>query len=339
MTIALYPPVVLNNDLSPDHGGATVDEICADIKAATDGWGANKNKVIEALATQNPTMRYYINIRYQELYETDLHKLMKKEFSGDFGTALEFLSLDACRAECAMIRKACKGIGANASVVWSICGGRTAQEMEMLKKTYFQMYDKDLGKLLASELHGDMERLVFNCLNATEQDYDPQFHTADLAQEQADTIHEKGQGKFWGTDEKGIFKILCAAPPEHLTAINAAYADKYGYTLSKAMEKELGGLLEGQVKKACLYIIGMKLKPYETMAGLVKQACAGFGTDELLLTCCIIRFQQTMTDVMAAHIEMYGKTIHARVRHEVGGKFKDLLLQILNTVWPEEGGL
>ena len=73
------------------------------------------------------------------------------------------------------------------------------------------------------------------------------------------------------------------------------------------------------------------------MAALVKDACAGFGTDELLLTCCIIRFQNVMTHVMGQHIEMYGKTIHERVRHEVGGKYKTLLLQVLNTVWPEEG--
>ena len=56
------------------------------------------------------------------------------------------------------------------------------------------------------------------------------------------------------------------------------------------MEKELGGLIEAQVRKATLYMIEMKLKPYETMAGIVKEACAGFGTDEILLTCGIIRF-------------------------------------------------
>jgi hypothetical protein len=209
--------------------------------------------------------------------------------------------------------------------------------MELLKKTYFKMYDKDLGKLLASELHGDMERLIFNCMQAGEETYDPQFHTTDRATEEAEIIHKKGQGKFWGTDEKGIFKILCKAPPEHVEKINQIYADKYGYTLLKAMEKELGGLLEGQVRKATLHLIGMKLKPYETMAALVKAACAGFGTDELLLTCCLIRYQHVMTQVMGHHIELYGKTIHERVRSEVGGKYKSLLLQVLNTVWPEEG--
>uniref|UniRef100_A0A7S3P5T1 Annexin n=1 Tax=Amphora coffeiformis TaxID=265554 RepID=A0A7S3P5T1_9STRA len=346
MTVSLYPAVVLEQDLSPNHGGSKIDDLCQEIHDATKGWGANKQKVIDAIATQDATTRYYLAIRYGELFADDtrkddgirtLQKLMRKEFSGDFATALEFLSLPAHMAECAMIRRACKGIGAAVNVVWSIVCGRTNAEMELLKRTYFQMYDTDLGKVLASELHGDMERLVFNCLQAAEMPYDAQYHTADLADEHAQQIHSKGQGKVWGTDEKGIFKILCASPPEHLQAVNAAYADKYGYTLLKALEKELGGLLEAQLRKATLYLIGMKLKPYETMAALIKEACAGLGTDELLLTCSIIRFQTVMTPVMGQHIEQYGKTIHERVRSEVGGKYKTLLLQVLNTVWPEEG--
>jgi hypothetical protein len=335
---ALYPSVVMAQSLSPDHGGSKVDELCEAIHDATKGWGANKQKVIDAIATQDATTRYYMSIRYPELYEGQtLHKLMKKEFSGDFGTCLEFLSLPSHEAECAMIRKATKGIGASVNVVWSICVGRTNEEIELLKKTYFKMYDKDLGKLLASELHGNMERLIFNCLQAGEEPYDPQFHTMDRATEEAEIIHEKGQGKFWGTDEKGIYKILCKAPPEHVKNINQIYSDKYGYTLLKAMEKELGGMLEGQVRKATLHLIGMKLKPYETMAALVKAACAGFGTDELLLTCCLVRYQPIMGHIMTPHIELYGKTIHERVRSEVGGKFKALLLQVLNTAWPEGG--
>ena len=34
------------------------------------------------------------------------------------------------------------------------------------------------------------------------------------------------------------------------------------------------------------------------------------GTDELLLTSSLIRYQDVMKDVMAAHIELYGKSLH-----------------------------
>ena len=178
-----------------------------------------------------------------------------------------------------------------------------------------------------------LSSLVFNCLQAGEEAYDPQFHTMEKAMVDAEMIYDKGQGKWFGTDEKSIFKILCAAPPEYFELINRAYADKYGYTLIKAMEKELSG----NVKEGTLHMIGMKLKPYETVAKLIKSACAGIGTDELLLTCCVIRYQMVMKDVMSAHIELFGKSIHDRVRNECRGKFKAVLLEALNAVWPEEG--
>lgn len=175
-------------------------------------------------------------------------------------------------------------------------------------------------------------RLVFNSLQAGEEAYDPQYHTDDKAKDDAEAIYKKGQGK-WGTDEKSIFKILCAAPPEYITKINAVYTDKYGYTLLKAMEKELGG----NVKDGTLHMLGMKLKPYETAAKLIKAACAGIGTDELLLTCSIIRYQHVLKEVNSAHIELFGKSIHDRIRSEVGGAYKTLLLEVVNAVWPEHG--
>ena len=39
MTIVLYPNVVYENNLAPDHGGSEVDEACEQIYDATKGWG------------------------------------------------------------------------------------------------------------------------------------------------------------------------------------------------------------------------------------------------------------------------------------------------------------
>mmetsp|Transcript_5435 Transcript_5435/g.8917 ORF Transcript_5435/g.8917 Transcript_5435/m.8917 type:complete len:334 (-) Transcript_5435:125-1126(-) len=332
MTIDLYPSIVHESDLSPDVGyGHDIDEDVEEIVTACKGWGSNTKKVIETLGSHTAEGRFKLSARYKELNEgKTLDLLMKKEMSGNFGTAMELLGLPPHEAECAMIKMACKGIGASANVIFSIICGRTNKEMEILKKTYFRLYTKDLGKLLASELHGQNERLTFNCLQAAEEDFDPQFHTEEKARDDAQEIHEKGQGR-WGTDEKGIFKLICASPPEYLKIVNRVYAEKYGYALWKAMEKELGG----NVKEASLFLIGMKLTPFEEIAKLIKSACAGFGTDELLLTCCVIRYQHVMNFVQPAHIELFGKTVQDRIRKETGGKYREILLAVTNTAWPE----
>lgn len=334
MTIDIYPPIVHENDLSPDAFGPDVDEYCEEIHDAVKGFGANKSVVIDALANQDATTRYKISLRYKELYDKYLSQVMKKEFSGDFGAALQFLALPSDKAEAAMIRKATKGIGASVDILYSIICGRTNSELEMLKKAYFDLYTKDMSQVISSETRGDNEMLLLTALQAREEAFDPQAHTKEKATEDAEYIHACGLGKTFGTDEKNIFKAICAAPPQHLIEVSLIYADKYGYSLEKAMEKEF----TGKAKDGLLFTLGMKLKPYPTIAKLIKSACAGIGTNEMLLVDCIVRYQvsryllssiivlvrptkqhaqtmclslvrhkNVMKDVMAAHIELYSK--------------------------------
>lgn len=217
---------------------------------------ANTKKVIATMASKDAEERWKLGMRYKELHRQDLDELMKKEFSGDFKFAMTCLAMPLDHAECYMLKKATDGLGCKVNVIYSIMCGRTNPEIEQIKRNYFKLYTKDLGKLLASELHGDMERIVFNCMQGGEEAFDPQFHNKEKAVEDAELIYEKGQGKRFGTDEKSIFKVLCAAPPEHVKNINTVYADKYGYTLMKALEKEL----KGNVRDATLHMLGMKVR-------------------------------------------------------------------------------
>lgn len=137
-------------------------------------------------------------------------------------------------------------------------------------------------------------------------------------------LYDMGQGK-WGTDEKGLFKLLCASPPEYLKKLNLLYADKYGFTLIKAMETEVGG----DAGRAGLFMLGMKLKPYETVAKLIDKACKGFGTNELLLTTTLIRYQKIMNEVKAAYEEFKGKSLEETVKSETRGDYERVLLEII----------
>lgn len=76
-------------------------------------------------------------------------------------------------------------------------------------------------------------------------------------------------------------------------------------------------------------MLGMKLKPYETIAKLIEKACKGFGTNELLLTTTLIRYQQHMGEVKAAYQELTGKSLEETVKAEAGGDFGRLLLEII----------
>jgi Annexin len=194
------------------------------------------------------------------------------------------------------------------------------------QKKFFEIYNADLGKYLASELSGKLQHLMYNILQAAEEVYDPDYHTTTKMMTASRNLFDMGQGK-WGTNEEGLFKILCASPPEYLKQLNQVYADMYGCTLAKVLETELSGSL----KKAALLTLGMKLKPYDEAAKLIKAACRGFGTDELLLTCCLIRYQDIMNEVMKAHYQLFGKTVRDRIISETNGSYKNILMEIVET--------
>jgi Annexin len=259
-----------------------------------------ESKLLKALGSQNAENRCKIAMRYPLLHGKDLKAVMKSECGNrDFGTALQFLAVPSHEMECDMIKKAVGGVGANRDILFPIVCGRSNKEMEILKKKYFELFTKDLGQVMAGELGGDMEALVLTCMQGSEESFDPDFHTDELMIADMETIYKAGQGRI-GTNEKGLFKILAQRPTEYMKTMNLKYADKYGYTIPKVLEKELGG----KVEDAACFMIGMKLKPYETIAKLIKTACAGFGTNELLLTCCLIRYQCVLKEVMVAHIEL-----------------------------------
>ena len=330
-TINLFPQYVFNEDLTPDCGVET-DVICTKIQEACKGWGKDSKRLINAIGNTVAEDRFKMAIRYPEMYDKKLTKVMVKECgNSDFGVAAQFLSVGPVEAECMMLKRAMDGMGSDTTMLYSILCGRSNEDMVLLKKTYYKMYTEDLAARMSSEwLSGDLKAILLSSTQASEEEFNPDYHTEEKAAEDAEILYKVGQGK-WGTDESAMVKIVVLSPPKYLKMVNAVYCDKYGYTLMKAFEKELnkrGG-------DAAKFTVGMKLKPYDTIATLIKKSCKGLGTHELLLTSCIIRYQDLMAQVYVAHEALFEKSIHKRIKDETNGEYKKLLLTLLNKIHPE----
>mmetsp|Transcript_4210 Transcript_4210/g.5504 ORF Transcript_4210/g.5504 Transcript_4210/m.5504 type:complete len:168 (+) Transcript_4210:3-506(+) len=163
-----------------------------------------------------------------------------------------------------------------------------------------------------------------------EEVYDPSYHNASKAEEDAKSFYKNGQGKKFGTDEDALFEIMCKSPPQYLQMIDNAYVANYNINLEKALEKEL----RGKTEKAAIFTLGMKLSPYETVAKLIKSTCAGMGTDELGLSCAILRYQHILPRVMIEHTKLSSKTIGDRIASETSRDFRELLLEMVRVAWP-----
>mmetsp|Transcript_7781 Transcript_7781/g.16218 ORF Transcript_7781/g.16218 Transcript_7781/m.16218 type:complete len:331 (-) Transcript_7781:83-1075(-) len=326
---SIYPDEVRNLQLGDPEYGPEIEEACDAIHTATKGFGTDEQSIINTLGSFTPSQRFILSQRYKEKFGKDLYNLVDSETSFNFGTLAKLLSLPIPEAEAKIIRMATKGIGTNEKLLWPVICGRTNEEMNLLKKAYFKRYNEDLAILLSSELSGDLKKLALACVQGLEEEFDPSYHTESRAAEDAKLFYKAGQGR-WGTDEETIFGIICKSPPKYLKMVDSAYVEKNNVNLERALEKELSG----KAKKAAIYELGMKLSPYETVAELIKQTCAGMGTDELGLSCAILRYQTILPHVMIEHTNMYSKTIQDRVQEETSGYYKDLLLEMIHVVWP-----
>lgn len=323
----LYPEIVFCDTVEPDY--EEVDETVEAIHEACAGWGTDESGLVDALGVLTPEDRFKVYYRYEALKERNLVDRIDSECGErSFGKAVQLIAAPSDIAECKMIKYATEDLGTREHLLYPILLGRSNQEMDHLKKTYYKYFEDDLGQKIGGEVSGNLERLLFNALQGIEIEYDPDFHTPEKAEEDADAFYEAGQGS-WGTDETELFKMLCECPPEHLEAMNEIYVEKHDVTMSKALKKEMGGTLED----ACVYLVEFKLKPAETAAAMIKKACAGFGTEELALTMAIIRYQLILAEVAEKHEEMYEKTLLDRVDSETGGDYGALLCKIVESAF------
>lgn len=325
MSLELYPEVIRNGYVI-EGDGEDIEGICEEIHAACEGFGTDEERLLKAMGSHPPETRCRVGPLYERTHGKRLDAVIKSECgSRDFGTALQFLASNPITAECAMLEKALEK--KEKDVAYSIICGRTNHEMMLLRSRFYYKTGKDLVVQVMEQFGGDFEKLLVTALQAPEQKYDPDYHTEDRQDQDVNALHKYGQGKLMGTDEAGIFKVLCMVPPDHLKAILPKYEETHGKSLEDAMKGELSGELEN----ATLFLINIKTDPHATIASLIEKACAGFGTDELLLTTVLIRYQSVMKDVEAAHVEKYSQTIEERITSETGGDYQKLLLEVLQT--------
>jgi hypothetical protein len=322
----LYPPA--NHAV---HNGAflnfsaDIDHTCQAIHDACKGMGTDEKGLIATLGTKSADQRYLISVRYQQMFGKDLKKTLKSETSGDFGHLLQLLARPLPEAEAAVLRKATKGMGTKEKLIYPIVMGRTNEEMNILKKTYFDKTGKDLGAEMDSELSGDLKKVVLASLQAPLEPFTPGVHTPQRAEADAKALYKAGEGRM-GTKEHEFINILVTSPPQHLRAVNAAYVAQHKHDIAQAVKKEFNG----DAEDALLFLVRMVLEPLVLLSELFESTMKGFGTDEKALSAALVRYHLVLRDIRPVYKKTYGKELRDRIQGEVSGDYGKLVLAVFD---------
>ncbi|CAK4071678.1 unnamed protein product [Aphanomyces euteiches] len=325
--LRLYPQQAyeINNGVAVNHASPEIDNICHEIKAACAGFGTDEDRLNRVLGSLKPSTRHLVSLRYPELHKgRTLLQEVTGETSGHYGKLCQLLAQPLEEAEAMIIRNATKGMGTNEDLLYPVLGGRSPEELAILKKAFFKVFGEDLVVIVSDDVGGDLKKHYLAVLNALAQRFDPAIHTQHKAEELAEIIYKAGEGK-WGTDETTFCNTLWSIPPEFLRAVDAAYVAKHKNNLHRAIEKEFGGHTE----RAMLYNLNMILDPINTIADQFERTMKGMGTDEYGLSAALIRYQEYLPHVAPVYKAKYGQSLRDRIYGETSGDFRKLLMIVV----------
>ena len=131
-----------------------------------------------------------------------------------------------CENDCAMLKKAMKGLGTDEDLIINILAYRTSQQRVEIKNKYKALYGKDLIKELKSELSGSFEDAIIG-LMYSQVEYDAR-------------LLYKAMHRL-GTDEGVLIEIIVTRSSQQLREIKEVFQREYKKDLVKYVESETSG--------------------------------------------------------------------------------------------------
>lgn len=125
-----------------------------------------------------------------------------------------------------LVRKACAGLGTNDDLLISILCQRTKSQIQAIARSYEQVYNKPLKKVIASECGGNYKQfLLFLC--ETRGEY---------------LCHQiRAAMSGLGCDKSLVNELVCLSTKDEVFEMKEIYERTFDKSLSDQLRSELGG--------------------------------------------------------------------------------------------------
>jgi len=222
--------------------------------------------------------------------------------------------------DCEVLHKAMKGLGTDEAKIINIVAHRSNAQRQELKKTFAQMFGKDLIKELKSELGGHFEDAVL-ALFQPPSDYD------------AWSLHDAMKGA--GTTESTLIEIMCSRSNAEINSIKEAYKRLYKKNLTEELSSETSGYF-----KRLLFSLSQGARnegddvdvqsAQQDAQDLLEAGEKSWGTDESRFNVVLAQrsFEQLKL-VFQEYSRISKKDIEQAIKSEMSGDIEDGMLAIV----------
>ncbi|KAF3936670.1 Annexin-B12 [Dactylella cylindrospora] len=125
--------------------------------------------------------------------------------------------------------------------------------------------------------------------------------------------------------------VVCEILTQRSQAQILAIIDEYKHETGKNLRDLISRSFFGHMKDVLLYILDGATNKVDRDAKLLEDAMAGAGTRNHLLISRLIRIhwnKQYLTEVKAKYNQLYRQDLVSRIRKEIKGSYRDLLVAI-----------
>ncbi|CAB3986629.1 annexin A6-like [Paramuricea clavata] len=209
----------------------------ADSIHKTQSSAFDMDEVIMLLVRRTVEQRNAICTEYKAKYEKDLIKELENEL-GVEPSLIQALFENPADIVVKNLQKATKGAGTDEKLLVEILCTKTNQEIEGIKKAYFEAVEEELGDVVGKETSGKFQELLLQILKA-ERNESPEV-VMDEVNEDAKALYKAGD-KRWGTDENVFVDIFSRRSRPHLKAVFKEFKKIAKRDITESLRDEISG--------------------------------------------------------------------------------------------------
>ncbi|KAF3159497.1 hypothetical protein TWF225_010646 [Orbilia oligospora] len=305
--------------------------------------GLHHTPVINIIANRSPEHLENVLISYKNLTGHDLLATLKDTSrsnklnklidtnSKHFNTAAIAILLGPVSSEGYWVVKSVKGSGTNEALLTEAIFGRTNPELESMKSYIRSSHFKHMEDYVRSDLSmGTKTLFEMGMEPSLSKDPNHLYAPPDRSKVRLDVqriITSTPTLNLFSKNSTVLCQVLALNTPGYIIAV----ADEYRLETGKNLRDLITRAFFGHMKDTLLYILDGVVDKVERDAKLLEDAMVGAGTRNHLLISRLIRIHWNkphLAEVKQRYSRMYKQDLVSRLRKEVKGSYRDLMISI-----------
>ncbi|KAG9479949.1 hypothetical protein GDO78_011788 [Eleutherodactylus coqui] len=291
------------------------------IGGALQGFGCDKDVLIDVITQRNSAQRIMITESYGSLYGRNLIEVLKENLDGHFKEVIVGLMYPPPAFDAHELWHAMKGAGTDENCLIDILASRTTSDIFQLKEVYLMQYGCNLDQDIYSETSGHFRDALLNLAQGVREEG---YADPGMAAQDAMVLWEACQRRT-GEHKNMMQMILCNKSYQQLWMVFQEFQNLSGQDIATAIEE----CFDGYFQQLLLAIVFCVRDRPTYFAYRLHTAIHDFGFhNKTVIRTIVARSEIDLFTIRQRYKEQYGKSLHHEIKHYASGHYEKALLAI-----------